>query len=326
MSQNNHRKVSKKKRRQLIKIAKLYYRYNYTQGEIAKRLGLSRVKVHRLLKTAEDIGVVKINIEPGNVDYFEVEDQLIHQFNLRDALVVPAPEEKTGLYMALAKGATEWLKPRLKSGTRVGLGLGRTISHLPLAFEVDRQIDCVFTEVVGAASDHNQGFASYNITSRMAEIVGGKAEFFYAPTFVSRPELKQDLTAEPSIKRALARARKCEYVLQSVGTVDKNSLVYLHDQISEIELEELKNLGAVGDALGHYYDEHGQEVEAEINQLVIGLDLEDIKKIEWSVLIAGGAEKIPAVRGALRNHLFNVLITDHQTATTLCAESEHEAG
>ena len=76
--------------RQLVRVAKLYYQFDLTQNEIAKRLGLSRVKIHRLLNTAKEIGIVKIQIDVPDSGFLDLENLLISKFGLRDALVVPA--------------------------------------------------------------------------------------------------------------------------------------------------------------------------------------------------------------------------------------------
>jgi DNA-binding transcriptional regulator LsrR (DeoR family) len=300
--------------RQIVRVAKLYYDFDLTQNQIAERLGLSRVKIHRLLNTAKEVGVVKIKIDAEDSGFLDIENSLVKTFNLRDALVVPSQTNQEDLYLALGKGSSEWLIPKLKPGIRVGLGLGRTISHLPKIFSPNQRVDCIFTEVVGGASDHSGGFSSYNVTSKMAELTGGRAEFFYAPTYVSSPELKLELLKEPSIMRALENARQCDIVMQSVGPVDETALLYQHKFISKQDLDEFKQTGAVGDALGHFFNQNGEELPAFTGAHMIGLDLADLKKISWSVCIAGGPEKTDVIHAALRGGIFNVLITDVHTA------------
>jgi DNA-binding transcriptional regulator LsrR (DeoR family) len=50
---------------------------------------------------------------------------------------------------------------------------------------------------------------------------------------------------------------------------------------------------------------------------VIGITLEQLKQTRRVVGIAGGPEKSPAILGALRGKLINVLITDSLTAEKL---------
>ena len=304
----------------MVKVAKLYYQFDLTQNEIAKRLGLSRVKIHRLLNTAKEIGIVKIQIDVPDSGFLDLENLLINKFGLRDALIVPAQEDREDLYLSLGTGAAEWLIPKLKADLRIGLGLGRTISHLPKVFEPAQQVDCIFTEIVGGASNHSGSFSSYNITSKMADLTGGRAEFFYAPTFVSNLNLKADLMKEPSIQKAFENAKKCDIVVQSVGPVNKSALLYQHEFISEKVLEALKMAGAVGDALGHYFDREGNSISDMVGAHIMGLELEDLKAVPWSVCVAGGEEKIEAIRAALKGDIFNVLITDSHTAETLAAK------
>jgi DNA-binding transcriptional regulator LsrR (DeoR family) len=311
------RKISNVEYRLFVKVAKLYYEDNLTQGEIAKKLGYSRVKIHRVLRTAREVGIVQVIINTPDSESFDVEHSIIKKYQIRDAVVVPEHPPGKDLYLALARGAISWLTPRLKPGIRVGLGVGRTISHLPQVFENPPKVDCTFTEIAGAASDHSGGFATYNITSKMAESVGGKAEFINAPTFVSNTDLKQRLTAEPSIKNILDRARKSDIILQSVGPVDNSALLYVHGFITQKELDNLKTKGAVGDALGHYYDAQGNHVPSLSDDLVISLDLSDLKNVPWSVLIAAGKEKITAIDAALKGNWFNVLITDSKSGKAL---------
>ncbi|NQS92387.1 MAG: hypothetical protein HQ574_08255, partial [Chloroflexi bacterium] len=202
-------------------------------------------------------------------------------------------------------------------GIRIGLGLGRTLSYLPKVFEIDKNVNCTFTEVAGAVSDHSWGFETNNIASQMAEKCGGKAELFYAPTLVSNSALKEELIKERSVKKALERARSCDIVLQSVGPVDESAILFIQGYLSQEELDELKEKGAVGDALGCYYDKDGQILPSDIGDLMIGLHLSELVDLPWSVLVGGGAEKIIPINAAIKGGFFNVLVTDQKTAEKL---------
>jgi DNA-binding transcriptional regulator LsrR (DeoR family) len=52
---------------------------------------------------------------------------------------------------------------------------------------------------------------------------------------------------------------------------------------------------------------------------VIGLNLQDLKKIEIVIGIAAGSDKTAAICGALKGELLNVLITDEITAKAVLA-------
>lgn len=309
-----------------VRVAKLYYENDLTQNEIAEKLGFSRVKINRVLKQVREAGILEVHINAPDDFYFDIENALIAKYGLRDAFVVMDEEPGPALYLSLARGAASWLKQHFEPGICIGLGLGRTISFLPQAFNLPDPVDCTFVEIVGAASSNSNGLASYNVTSKMAELAGGKAEFFYAPTFVSDPDLKRRLLQESSVVKAVELARSATITLQSVGPVDNSALLFLYKYIDESVLEELQQKGAVGDALGHYYDRNGNHIPSTTDDRCIGIELDDLKRIPWSVCIAGGSEKVLPIHGAIKGNFFNVLVTNLSTAQSLLNIEANHAG
>lgn len=306
----------------LLRIANLYYENNLTQDQIGKKLGYSRVSIHRFLDRAVKLGLVQFMIHDPGENFINLENQLIIKFNLRDVVVVPDPYEKVSLYTQLGRGAAKWLEKKLQPGTRVGLGLSRTISHIPQEFHPRTKTDCFFTEVVGSASDHSEGVAKYNVTANLAEIAGGVPEIFYSPNYVSDENLYEMLMRESTIINSIKRAKKCDIVLQSIGTVDENAILFTEGHISENELNKLKDKEVIGDILGHYFNANGEIVPTFMDHRVIGINPEELKKIDWSVVIAGGEDKKVPIRAILKNSFFNVLITNHSVAEFLLHEGE----
>ncbi len=63
--------------RLLTKIATLYYKNALTQEQVAKRLGLSRQSVGRLLKRGQDMGIVEIKIHSPNVPIWSPSSKML---------------------------------------------------------------------------------------------------------------------------------------------------------------------------------------------------------------------------------------------------------
>src|SRR3954454_1156061 len=75
-------------------VARRYYLDERFKVEIAGELGLSRFKIARLLETAGDTGLVRIEIgHPGLVDV-DLAAQIMDRFGLRHAVVVDTPEDR----------------------------------------------------------------------------------------------------------------------------------------------------------------------------------------------------------------------------------------
>lgn len=311
------KRLSQQERRQCVQVCRLYYEADLTQEEIGDQLGLSRVKINRILRLAREAGILEVRINGIEEPSRMVEDELLLKWRLKDAVVVADAPTQEGLTSQLAEGAAGWLAEQLKPGLRIGLGLGRTVSKLPENFHVEKSVDCFFTEIEGAAPNQSIGFASYNVTSRMGAIAGGRTEFIYAPTFVSDKTLRDRLIEEPSIASALEQARNSDIIIQSVGTVSESALLHIHGVVTDDDLSELRARGAVGDALGHYFDGEGQAISFRTDDIHVGLTLADLTNVPTSVLVAGGPEKVKAIQGGLLGGYFNVLITDTTTARHL---------
>lgn len=293
----------------------LYYQAGLTQQEIGEQLGYSRIKINRVLSVARTHGVLEVQVKVPAGWHVGLETDLIREFGLRDALVVTAEQSGRALESVLAEGAAVLLAQQLQPGMRIGLGIGRTISHLPERFRPGRRVECTFIELIGAA--YNEDWARFDVTSKMAEIAGGTREALQVPGFVTDPELSSRLAQEPSVAETLDRARDSDMMLQSVGPVNSSAIMFQSGLLTAEDLDDLASRGAVGDALGHFYDIDGHHVESRTDSNLIGIKLEDVSQVPWSVLVAGGAAKVRPIIGGLRGGYFNTLVTDDMTAEAL---------
>lgn len=303
-----------------VRAAMLYYQSGLTQSDIGEQLGYSRIKINRVLGQARAAGILEIQVKVPTGWHVELETDLIRVFGLRDAVVVTAEQSGRSLESVLAEGAAGLLAEQLQPGMRVGLGIGRTIAHLPERFRPQRPTDCSFVELIGAA--YKQDWARFDVTFKMAELAGGTRESLQVPGFVTDPDLGTRLALEPSIADTLDRARDSDMMLQSVGPVDTSAILFQYGVLTAEDLEDLQARGAVGDALGYYFDIDGNHIASRTDSNLIGIKLEDLRKIPWSVLVAGGSAKLPAIVGGLRGKYFNTLVTDDVTARALVDYAE----
>jgi lsr operon transcriptional repressor len=303
--------------RLLVRVARLYYESGLTQAQIGEFLGLSRMKVNRLLGLAMKAGVVQIEFIEPEEPHAELLSRVKSEFQLRDAKVVSdaLPEQTTQAVLGAA--AADWLAERLLHDLVVGLGLGRTVALIPQTFSVPRPVRCRFVTLEGVGVSPNADFAAYDVAGRLAELSGGTAGIISAPTFVSSPSVRSVLLAEPAVSASLEVARKADLMIQSVGSVTTDSLLVQHGTLSPGELRRLQRAGAVGDALGHFFGADGEHIPWPTDELHVGLTLDDLKVCSTSALVAGGEDKVLAIRGAIRGQFANALITDVATAERL---------
>ncbi len=74
----------------MARAAWLYYVGGLNQEAAAKRLGITRARVNKLLQDARETGLVSITINPTNVGLLPVEDAIRDKFGLDFCICTPA--------------------------------------------------------------------------------------------------------------------------------------------------------------------------------------------------------------------------------------------
>ena len=80
---------------------------------------------------------------------------------------------------------------------------------------------------------------------------------------------------------------------------------------------DMSQKGGVGELIGRVFDKNGDAMVSEIDERLIGLTIDEIKKIPTRVGVAFGKEKINAIHTAVNSGIINVLITDSLTGEQL---------
>jgi len=76
----------------------------------------------------------------------------------------------------------------------------------------------------------------------------------------------------------------------------------------------LENLNVVGDVNLIFIDENGNHVPNKIDERIVRVPLDGLKKINNLIGVAFGKRKLKVILGALRGQIINVLFTDEETA------------
>jgi DNA-binding transcriptional regulator LsrR (DeoR family) len=85
------------------------------------------------------------------------------------------------------------------------------------------------------------------------------------------------------------------------------------------DIGEVKRLGGIGEILGHFFSATGEAVDTSIAARTLSLRL-DMLEGRRIVAIAGGKEKVWAIRSVLKSGVLSGLITDERSARALCLE------
>ena len=73
--------------RMMLRVAQLYHEEKIKQADISKRLHVSQATVSRLLKRAEEEGVIRVSIAAPRGTYPQFETALRGRYSLNEAIV-----------------------------------------------------------------------------------------------------------------------------------------------------------------------------------------------------------------------------------------------
>jgi DNA-binding transcriptional regulator LsrR (DeoR family) len=316
--------LSTEQHRLLYRIAQSYYANGLTQQQIARRFGLSRPKVSRLLRKAREEGVVNITLVPPAGGLADLERELEHRFHLDEAVIVQVddPQDPTSVLRELGPATAECLMRSISGKEVVGITWGRTMLAMLDALPFKSWPDVTVVQMLGGLGPVGALEHSTELAQRIARKLDAKLRLLPAPGIVSSRAAALALKADKQIAETLALAAKADVAVAGLGVPSPDSVLIRDGTvITEEELEELKRAGAVGDIGLRYVDAHGRSLDVEIDERIIGLTLEQIKSIPRVIGIAGGEAKYEIVRAALRGRVLDVLVTDQSTAQALLAEA-----
>ncbi|MCR3759617.1 sugar-binding transcriptional regulator [Clostridium felsineum] len=300
----------------LASVATLYYEREMTQSEIAERLFTSRSKISRLLKEAREKKIVEIIIKEPWERMLEIENEFLTRFKLKDIRVLNTrgiPYIET--LKKLGEIAAYYIDGVMNKNIILGMSWGNTIYHTVNSLKTNKNIPITVVQIMGAALKDKPEIDGIDLAKRFASVYGGKYHYIYAPLFVKDKSMRDSLIQDPYISDTLSLAKKSTVVLTSVGSVDSTiSNQAWNNYISSYTQYTLQSNGAVGHIGGHFYDIEGKEVDAQLDDNIIGIDLKDFQKVPNVICIAGSAEKGAAILGAIRGGYIDTLIIDDTAA------------
>jgi DNA-binding transcriptional regulator LsrR (DeoR family) len=308
----------------LTKVSSLYYLRDQTQQEIADRLRISRPTVSRLLQEAHQQGIVQITVTPPRGLHTELEARLEERYGLREAQVVAVEPRQSRelLHRQLGAGAASYVSRTVQRGEAIGIAWGTTLSALadampPLPTEGVRVV-----QAIGGIGPPDAAAYAASLVRRLAALLGATPVLLPAPGIVPTPAVREALRADPHVLAALTQFDALDTVYVGIGALATNPVLTDGTSIPPDTLDELRRTGAIGDIALRFFDAEGKPVRSSLDDRLLGITREQLKKAGSVVAVAGGPDKVDAIAAGLATDIVNVLITDQNTAKALVARPE----
>jgi DNA-binding transcriptional regulator LsrR (DeoR family) len=310
--------------RQIAKVAGLYYQRGMRQADIAAQMSLSQSTVSRLLKRAEQEHVVRITVSVPPGAHTELEGELEARYGLKEAVVVDTIGDDEQILRDLGSAAAFYVESTLKEGDVIGISSwsATLLAMVDAMHPLPKSTKAEVVQILGGVGNPSAEVHAAHLTGRLAAFTHGNGVFLPAPGVAGSAEAARIYAEDPFVCSAAERFGHVSLALVGIGAIEPSRLLASSGNIfSKDELDLLRARGAVGDICLRFFDANGERVVTPLDERVIGIKPEQLRRVARSVGIAGGPRKHAAIRGALASGLVNVLITDLGTAEALIAQS-----
>lgn len=309
--------------RLIARVAQMYHVEHKRQSEIAETLRMSQATVSRMLKRAEQEDIVRTTVIPPQGSFADLETAMRARFGLTEVIVVDATEDRDGAVMArIGEAAAHFLEVTLQQDEIIGVSSwSQTILKMvenihPLKGAKAKYV----AQILGGMGDASVQTHATQLTARLAKLTGGEPRLLLVQGITSSREAKLVMLADPVVRETIDLFGRLSLAVIGIGAVEPSEMLARSgNTFSPQEMAMLHEAGAVGEISYRFYDQNGKPVETPLNERVIGISLDDLRRTGRVMALAGGASKTEAIAGALRLGVIDVLVTDKFTAARLTA-------
>jgi central glycolytic genes regulator len=246
----------------------------------------------------------------------ELEQQLIKQLAVDQVIVVPGDSDQSEwVKKEIGRFGAQMLKQTAQPGQVVAVAGGTTVLAVAEMMTPSKSLrSTLFIPTRGGLGEKVELEANY-IASLLAKHSGGSYRLMHVPDQLS-DETYRTIIHEPHIQAMLKILHRTRVVLHGVGEAKQMAM---RRNAPPALLESLEKHGAVGEAFGFYFNRHGEIVS---RFRTVGLQYDDLKKVELKIAVAGGASKAEAIRAVCSHASRQVLITDEAAARQIVQLAE----
>ncbi|WP_069358574.1 sugar-binding transcriptional regulator, partial [Listeria seeligeri] len=271
--------MDKPKEQLSVEVARLYYQADFSQQEIAARLGVSRPTISRLLQNAKTKGYVKIEVQDPFANLTELATALKEKYQLKNVTVAfSQTSDYTEITKQISQSAAEYLTEIIRDGDILGVSWGTTM------YKIAQKLTPSKTEI--KVVQLKGGVSHSDVNTYAAETLALFGTSFDTspvslplPVVLDNPVAKQMVEADRHIKNIIDLGKKANVAIFTVGTVRDEALLFRLGYFSDVEKNRLKEK-AVGDICSRFFTINGEVADQKMDERTIGINLQDLKQKE----------------------------------------------
>ncbi|MEF9989461.1 MAG: sugar-binding transcriptional regulator [Christensenellaceae bacterium] len=303
-----------------LKASYLYYIEDKTQSEIAKLFNVSRPTLIKLLNDAKDEGIVKIEIQDirrANA-FIELEQKLRKKLNLHDVKIVSVNfNDKQATLNNIGAAAAQYLSSIIKSGMILGISWGKTLEAMSRYVRHQPNISDIYMIPLLGGPGNTNGNKMY--ANSLCEIISSNytncsVGSIYAPLIAPNRIVAKAFMESDSMREIFNKMENLDIAMVGIDG-DPH-----HSTTSEMEIsipnfvKKLEEAHIVGNICSRFFDIDGNILNSDFVHDTIAISVENLRTTPIVIGVAGGIHKVDSIIGGARAKLYNVLVTDENTA------------
>jgi central glycolytic genes regulator len=250
-----------------------------------------------------------------------LEEELLKLLKVKDVIVVPGDLESDEIVLLeMGRAAARILRECLKPGIVLAMSGGTSCAAVAdMLSEAPAPPGILVVPARGGLGEVVD-YQANTIAARVAQKLRANYRLLHLPDSLSHEAL-QMLLREKKIKELLDLINSASILVHGIGTAEEMAR---RRGAAPEEMERLRELGAVGEVFGCFYNSRGEIVE---HVPSLGLYLEDLgNKVENVIVVAGGRKKASAIVAVVGNHPRDFLVLDEGAAKRILELFSSNAG
>ncbi len=302
--------MSKWTENQLVQVAILYYERDISQKDIGDMFGLSKMTISRILQKAKELNIVSTNIVLPFKINSDLGKRIEQKYHIDQAIVIKREDNKQRLSDVLGKLWAFYMGISNLNDKTIGVGVGNTIGSMVNYITPIKTRNTHIIQLMGGlinVSDSNP----FTIVQEMCKKLEAKGTFLTSLATADNEKIRNGIISSSYIGKG--DLDKYDIAIFGVGAIEKGTLL-APELVKKEEFEELKEKAAVGDILGHCFDKKGNFISSHLEDRIVSISIDRLKKFKKRVALSGGDYKRIAIKGALLSGVISTIVTDEKLA------------
>lgn len=307
-------------------VARLYYLDGLGQSEVAKFAKVSQAKVSRLLALAKERGIVRITVSDYDPRRRDLEAQLRKRFGLEPIAVIKSSGGIDGADLRRAVGhfGAPVVDSLIAPHDTVALAGGRTIHELVHHLPNSRSKSLTVVQAMGSVDSTINGFDAQEVGRVVAQRLGGSFLSLNTPAFIPEKRTRDALLNLHQVRTVHETLDRAGVALVGLGTL-ANSVFVERGTLDPAMIRGLQRAGVVGEVCGRFIDRNGRECTTGWRDRVIGVEIEQLRKIPCVVGVVSGNDRSAAILAAINGSIIKALVIDEIGAAALLSAADSSA-